>query len=256
MKDNEYLCPPGTDYSIISKPNGCDEAMEIALMKEHRFAFYYWFKWAKVNKFNTPPALVSIDWHQDLCVPCEAEKAELNNIDLNSFLEVARFSWEKLNPLNDGHILAAAYLNLIGNVYVLCKQEIKKPVVTFSDIYENKHTIYCFHDKNDLTRALQESSENSIYLDIDLDYFTNSSEPDGGGENLTVMSNSQIENIIDPTSSFMKWCFQRMHGMTIATEPKFCGGVKNSNYIFDVVDSKLLSLPLLGPRVEWAHLKV
>jgi len=251
--DDQYICPPGTDYSIVASPNGCNEAIEVALMKEHRFAFYYWYKWAKVSCFESPPALVSIDWHQDLCTPCGTEKQELDNIDLNSFLEVARFSWEGLNPLNDGHILAAAYLNLVGNVYVLCKQEIHDPVSTLIDTYGNSHIVFCFHDKSALLRKLKESNEESIYLDIDLDYFTESPDPCGGGE-LTVMSKSHIENVIEPTSTFMQWCFQRMLGMTIATEPKFCGGVKNSNFIFDTVDSKLFSLPLFGSKVEWAHL--
>ena len=252
--DDQYICPPGTDYSIVASPNGQNEAIEIALMKEHRFAFYYWFKWLKVNHFENPPALVSIDWHQDLCAPCSFEKEELDKLDLNSFLEVARFSWEGLNPLNDGHILAAAYLNLIGNVYVLCKQEIYDPVSTLIDIHGNSHIIYCFSEKDELTQALHESIESSIHLDIDLDYFTDSSESCGGGENLTVMSKDSIENIIDPQSNLMKWCFQRMYGMTIATEPKFCGGVKNSNFIFDTIDSKLFSLPLFGAKVEWSHL--
>jgi hypothetical protein len=252
--DDQYINPPGTDYSIIASPNGTNNAMEVALMKEHRFAFYYWFKWAKIKGFDEPPSLVSIDWHQDLCAPCEIEKEELNNLDLQSFLKVARYSWEGLNPLNDGHILSAAYLNLVGNVYVLCKQYIHEPVSEFNDKYGNTHIVYCFSDKSDLVAALEMSNEGSIYLDIDLDYFTESTDPCGGGESLTIMSKTQIESVIDPTSDLMEWCFRRMQGMTIATEPKFCGGLKNSNFIFDSIDSKLFSSPLIGSKVEWSHL--
>lgn len=252
--DNQYLCPPGTDYSYVASPNGSNSAIEVALMKEHRFAFYYWFKWARINCFDKPPALVSVDWHQDLCAPCGIEKQELNNLDLQSFLKVARYSWEGLNPLNDGHILSATYLNLIGNVYVLCKQDIDEPISTITDINGNTHIVYCFSDKNDLLNILQESNENSIYLDIDLDYFTESTDSCGGGENLKLMSKLEIESVIDPTSNFMKWCFHRMKGMTIATEPYFCGGLKNSNFIFDIIDSKLFYSPLFGTKVEWSHL--
>lgn len=252
--DNQYICPPGTDYSIVASPDGNNAAIEIALMKEHRFAFYYWFKWAKSQGFEKPPALISIDWHQDLCAPCGIEKQELSNVNLNSYLEVARFSWEGLNPLNDGHILAAAYLNLIGNVYVLCKQEIYDPVTKLTDIHGNAHIVYCFEQQSELLNALEASNEDSIYLDIDLDYFTDSSDPCGGGEDLTVMSKSQIESVIDPTSHFMQWCFQRMKGMTLATEPKFCGGLRNSNFIYNTIDSRLFALPLLSSKVEWLHL--
>ncbi|MGF1743348.1 hypothetical protein [Vibrio minamisatsumaniensis] len=253
-EDNQYICPPGTDYSIVATPDGNDRAMEVALMKEHRFAFYYWFKWHKIKAFGTPPALISIDWHQDLCAPCESEKNELIGVDLNSFFSVARFSWDGLNSLNDGHILAAAYLNLIGNVYVLCKQEIHEPTSVFLDAYGNEHTICCFEHKKDLIAALNNSAEDAIYLDIDLDYFTECSDPCGGGENLTVMSQHDIENVIDPRSDLMCWCFERMQGLTIATEPTFCGGLRNSNSIFNTIDSKLFSLPLLGSKVEWSHL--
>jgi hypothetical protein len=254
IEDNEYICPPGTDYSIVASPDGNKKAIEVAIMKEHRFAFCYWFKWTKEKSFEQPKALVSIDWHQDLCAPCESEQQELSVVNLSSHLDVARFSWEELNPLNDGHILAAAYLDLIGNVYVLCKQDIDEPVFTMKDINSKEHKVYCFNDQVALVQALEENKETSIYLDIDLDYFTESTDPCGGGKNLNVMSRSQIEAVISPDSGFMQWCFKRMQGMTIATEPQFCGGLKNSNNIFNVIDSKLFSLPLFGAQVEWRHL--
>jgi len=253
-KDNQYICPPGTDYSIIASPSGANSAIEVEVMKEHRFAFYYWFKWAKVKRFDKSPALISIDWHQDLCAPCETEKKELLQLNKNSYLEVARFSWEGLNPLNDGHILAAAYLDLIGNIYVLCKQDVNYPETPLVDLNGKQHMIFCFNKQSDLLRALEGSVEDSIHLDIDLDFFTDSPDPCGGGENLTVMSKLQIENVIEPTSSFMQWCFQRIQGMTIATEPTFCGGIRNSNHIYNTIDSKLFQPPLLGSKPEWLHL--
>jgi hypothetical protein len=252
--DNSYNCPPGTAYSIVASPDGENRAIEVAIMKEHRFAFYYWFKWAKENGCDKPKALVSIDWHQDLCPPCEPEQQELSQVNLNSYLEVARYSWEGLNPLNDGHILAAAYLNLIGNIYVLCKQDIHEPIFTMMDINDKEHKVYCFNDQGTLIQALKESEETSIYLDIDLDYFTESTDPCGGGENLTVMSKQQIEEVISTDGFFMQWCFKRMQGMTIATEPEFCGGLKNSNNIFNIIDSKLFAVPLFGAKVKWRHL--
>ena len=126
MDDNKYLRLPNADYTIVTHPNGTNQAIEIGLVRDHRFVFYFWFKWWKETKRrlddNTlnAPALVTIDWHRDLCAPCEPEKQDLINLNLESYKEVALFSWDKLNPLNDGHILAATYLNLIGDIYVLC----------------------------------------------------------------------------------------------------------------------------------------
>ncbi len=88
---------------------------------------FFWNKWLKVIEKKdakaSPSALVSLDWHQDLVYPCDTEKEWLRTLNLDGSL----FSWAKLNSLNDGYIMSAAYLNLIGNVYVNCRQE------TFND---------------------------------------------------------------------------------------------------------------------------
>ncbi|MDA3915675.1 MAG: hypothetical protein PF690_01695 [Deltaproteobacteria bacterium] len=123
--DNKYICPPGSSYSHLESPDGKGNSIEVALMMEHRFVFYYWFKWSKYrfSQNDIAPALISIDWHQDLCSPCENERYDLEQLNDNSYYNVAKFSWDQLNPLNDGHILSAAYLNFIGDIYVLCKQD-------------------------------------------------------------------------------------------------------------------------------------
>ncbi|PNH84129.1 hypothetical protein C1M56_20605 [Vibrio diazotrophicus] len=203
---------------------------------------------------GSKPALVSIDWHQDLCEPVECEKEELDRLDLASFKEVVKFSWEKLNPLNDGHILAAAYLGFIGDIYVLCKQDIESKFTEFVGRDGEVHKIHCFYDKEELMRSLRDNEISELYLDIDLDYFTESSDPCGGGDDLTVMDTSQIQSVIDPQSEVMLWCFKRLQGMTLATEPEFCGGVRNSNYIFDTIDRSLFSAPLMGTQATWRHL--
>ena len=51
MNDDEYLIPPETAYDIIESPDG--NAIEIAMMKEHRFTFYYWLKWFLRKKILT-----------------------------------------------------------------------------------------------------------------------------------------------------------------------------------------------------------
>jgi hypothetical protein len=73
---------------------------------EHRFAFTFWNQW----RTSPPAALVSIDWHQDLQHTSESEQQRLLALDTSDEAEVALFAWTQLNPLNDGQILAAAWV--------------------------------------------------------------------------------------------------------------------------------------------------
>ena len=259
MKDNKYLKPPGSAYSIIAHPSGKNEAIEVAIMREHRFAFYYWFKWSslkgqKISKNSKPPALISIDWHRDLCQPCDSEKTDLKNLNLESYKDVAIFSWFNLNPLNDGHILAAAYLNLIGDIFVLCKQD-REIEPDFIDCYGNTHTVKCFSTSDELYDAISKTNYTAIFFDIDLDYFTESNDPCGGGKELTVVTESEVSILLSSDQKLMKWLFERMEGMTIATEPEFCGGLSNSNIIYNTVDATLFNSTLFShSNSSWSHL--
>ena len=257
--DNEYMRPPGTYYDILSHPSGRNEAIEVAIVQDHRFAFYYWLKWRNrrsnrkaIKSFNIP-SLITIDWHTDLAAPSEGERDELRNLNLGSYRTVALFCWDGLHPHNDGHILSAAYLNLIRDVYVVCKQ-VGQPRESFKDETGNLHAIYCFHSIGELAAELESKDYSSIYLDIDLDYFTESTDPDGGGESLRLVEEEIIYETIDPNSALMRWIFNRMSGMTIATEPDFCGGMSNSNKIYSIVDSALFEPQLLSGSTKWKHL--
>ncbi len=48
------------------------------------------------------------------------------------------------------------------------------------------------------------------------------------------MDDQDILSLLDIDSEFMQWIFKRMKGMTIATEPKWCGGLINSNKIYKI----------------------
>lgn len=257
MSDNEYIDPPGASYDTIAHPSGRNEAIEIALMRDHRFAFYYWFKWwKKINwelSNDKAPPLISIDWHRDLCAPCGSEKHELQQINLGSYKETALFCWDKLNPLNDGHILSAAYLNLIGDIYVLCKQDNGEKEPTFKDQWNNEHFVKCFDSSEELYKELSSLENEKVYFDIDLDYFVESNDPCGGG--IVELKCDDITALLHPNSDLMEWLFQRMEGMTIATEPEFCGGLSNSNKIFNTLDVTLFNSSLFGKSVTWTHLK-
>ena len=79
-----HIEPPGALREILSHPVNETEAIELVVFQEHRYAFFYWNKWMRKNKSSNPPCLVSLDWHQDLCYPCETEKEWLDKLDLTS----------------------------------------------------------------------------------------------------------------------------------------------------------------------------
>ena len=257
--NDKYIRPPGTYYDILAHPKDIDKAIEVAVIQDHRFAFYFWFKWWKETDRNlsqknqTPPALITIDWHRDLGAPCNEEREDLKNLDLDNYEKSALFCWNKLHSHNDGHILSAAYLNLIGDIYVLCKQD-GDDDGKFIDRWENEHNVMCFNSSESLYEQLVKNDIGEIYFDIDLDYFTESKDSCGGGEDLTLTDEEDIMSLLDSDSNFMKWIFERMSGMTIATEPEFCGGMSNSNKIYSVVDRALFSPQLFSKNTKWKHL--
>lgn len=252
MDANEYIRPPGTYYDIVLHPVDVNRTIEVAIVQEHRFAFFYWMKWGRKHKPLAPPSLVSLDWHQDLAAPCEMEREWLRALDTNDYKAVSFFCWDQLHPNNDGHVLAAAYLNIIGNIYVVQKQE-DASVEYFEDIAGGIHVIHCYESIDALIEDVTLQEHPSVILDVDLDYFTESAESCGGGERVELVPAEDIHGFLHPNGKLMSWVFPRLCGMTIATEPEFCGSLVNANRLFSVVDDVLFSPPLLSHRSGWRH---
>ncbi|MFA4906666.1 MAG: UPF0489 family protein [archaeon] len=253
MNIDEYIRPPGTYYDILPHPNDDNRSMEVAIVQDHRFAFFYWLKWIKGQYgLPTPPSLISLDWHRDLAAPGTIECEWLKKLDTTNFKEVAFFCWDKLNCLNDGHILAAAYLNIIGDIYVVQKQELPS-TERFKDIEGRIHTINCYRSVEALTEAISKIECLSVFFDIDLDYFTKSPDSCGGGERVELVSETDIRINLAPNGGLLSWIFPRIYGMTIATEPEFCGGLGNSNNLLTLVNDTLFEPPLLSHRADWRH---
>lgn len=124
-------------------------AIEAAVIHHHRFAFYYWVRWAtegwtrSLSPERCPPDLVTIDYHDDVgsksdCVLDELDllvgMLEVGNVNDEQELKdavrrrdlaernVATYSILGLRALNDGHIFPARYINAVGDVFVLYKQ--------------------------------------------------------------------------------------------------------------------------------------
>lgn len=252
---NTYIHPPGTYQTVLGHPSGRDAAVYVAVVHEHRFAFYYWLKWVLDGPQRTDrPVLVTFDWHQDLVPPAPNERQELEQLNQNNPNSVALFCWGKLRPANDSHVLSAAYLNLIGDVYVVCKHQMTPPE-SLLDCQGNAHRIRCFGTKDQLFAELKPANPRHVVLDVDLDYFTESKNPDGGGPDVELVSDDTIKELFNADTEFMKWVFERFVGMTIAMEPEFCGGLRNSHHIFGVIDDALFRPPLLRDGCQWKHLR-
>jgi hypothetical protein len=200
--------------------------------------------------------LVSLDWHQDLVYPSDTEKKWLKALNLKNNADVSFFSWARLNPLNDGHIMAAAYLNLIGNVYVNCRQgrfDGDWEDESITDIYGNIHIVKKFKEFSGLETSLLSSNENSVFFDIDLDYFTIKNGLSDGKFKFTYLSDNEIKKLLSTNRPLIKWIFDRIDGFTIALEPEHVGGLLKSNKYLGLIDKIYFNPGLFSYRSNWKH---
>jgi hypothetical protein len=231
-----------------------DESVSIGVSHEHRFAFYFWGRWLAAGKTSadSSPDLVTIDWHRDLASPSPQEKSDLETLNISNPNELSLFCWGYLNPHNDDHVLSAAYKNLIGDIYVLCKQKFSNPD-QITDYEGNTHSIQVFERKQPLLQAIRQTQ--SIIWDLDLDYFTETDSFMGKDPDVEMAPDHEIRSLLDPDSDFLQAIFERMLGFTIALEPEFCGGYRNSCQLFEKVNKQLFAPPLLHPAGNWNFAK-
>ena len=239
----------------INDPTDRPQSCEIGIVREHRFAFYFWSHWF-VKKMNTDrnhsPLLITIDWHQDLAPPSDSERDELNNLNLMNADEVLSFCRDRMNPYNDGHILSAAWLGIISDIVVICKQRFRS-LDQFRDFAGNTHSIRKFTGLD--TARAEIGKYDRVILDIDLDYFTESESFRGGDPDVRLDPDEEIRSVLDPDSDFFQSVFKRFLGMTIATEPGYCGSVENARHILSILNDQFFDAPLTDPECNWKHLE-
>jgi len=253
---NPYKCdPPGTFREVLPHPGGQDRNIEKAIIMEHRFAFFFWMKWRNALQENgilqqKAPTLITIDWHRDLAPPAEAQKTALKKLNQSKLDDVANYVWAQFDQTNDGHILSAAWLNLIGDV-ILFKNSAGEMEETFTDINGDGHTIFEFRKYDQLEKFLLNRNDNNIFLDIDLDYFIHGKCTRDGyrSDDFHRYSDEEIGQIIDNQNPTFQHILPHIEGLTIAQEPGFCGGIANSCKIMEVVQSQLFD-----EENNWQHL--
>ncbi len=247
FNDPDNITPPGAFVDILAHPvDRINKAIEKAVIKEHRFAFFYWMKWYKEliekKKISNPPLLVSIDYHTDLTTS-ESEQKDLDGVENYNQADLALFCWAKMQPTNDGQILAAAYMNIIGDIVLLKRQHSIDGLggEPFVDKYGNPHNIFEFNDVKEFEKHLMGRDEKNVFFDIDLDYFIISEGNSTEKDSWEMMKKRNIKKIIRIKRPFILWILKRIEGFTIATEPDYCGGILKSCKILTIIEEQLFN---------------
>ncbi|CAI8733726.1 hypothetical protein [Chryseobacterium sp. IT-36CA2] len=272
FRNDKNVKPPGSITQLLSHPYYQDwKSIEISIFNDHRYAFFFWNCWTQKliedDRINYSPSLVSLDWHQDLVYPTTSEKEMLKELDLNNNKDVALYCWANLSHINDTHIMAAAYLNIIGDIYIHCRQGSSEAAWNdeqFIDRYGNIHTVKKFKKYDDLKTCLLNSDENNVYFDIDLDFFTikNPLQMGSGSSEYTYLSEETIREMLKIDNPLIEWIFQRLQGITIAVEPEHTGGLLNAHKFLKLINniwfkpSLFTSYPGKWKKeTQWRHLK-
>lgn len=248
--------PPGASLVYLTHPYYIHrDSVSLAMFNDHRFAFYFWSLWAK--KRQDPIDLVTLDWHQDLAFPEESQKEELETLDIENTFETSFYSWARLSPLNDDHIASAMYKNIIGDAYVICKQDMdrRNHDEHIIDMYGNTHTIKKFTTPLGAYNYLRNTNIDKVFFDIDLDYFTIENISTNCNQKTSFTKKNEIEQLINSQSDFMWWVLERIQGFTIALEPEFTGGHTKAMKLFCIIEKTLFTGSILKNTTTWRHLK-
>lgn len=243
MKNPFSSFPPGSkeDYLPDILENK-DKSISRAVFTEHRFSFFWWNRWTQEKRKNNADYLadiITIDFHNDLHFPNENDCDELKGLDLSNDFDVSFHSWARLNGNSDDHILSACFLNIIGDVYALTKQDINEREFSFKDLEKNDHNIFVFDDYQKLLEKLSESKSNHYFLDVDLDYFISVEGDYGSPENWELVDDEIIRNCISKENGIIGNISDKLDAITIALEPDYTGGLKNSFSIFLTIENTL-----------------
>lgn len=252
---------PNCIEEILNHPSGKSDTIRLALFNNHRFAFYFWNKWRlkcfEDYGYYKNVDLITYDWHQDLAGPVDLEKERLNKLTLDNLFEVNFYTSYKLDPLNDNHILSAAYLDIINDIWVLCRQgkfESHWEDKIFTDCNGKIHRIRKFKTEEELKKALFHSKVENVFFDIDLDYFTLNNNLDFEGK-YKYMKNQEIKELLSLENDLIQWVFERVQGITIALEPEFTGGIRKSLKFLSIIEKLWFSKSIGNKSIEWNHLE-
>ncbi len=239
--------PPNSYEVSLYHPVDSNRHASVALTHEHRYALWFWANWAN----SSSPDVFSLDWHLDLAEPEKETQQAFQDFENLKKDDRTYYIWRYMSPYNDSHLLTAAWLGIIGNVWLVYKQRMRA-LDSIIDRLGNRHYIYKFRSLAEAIKHYKQHSQNrGVIWDIDLDYFTNSPEFIGGGDNVNRISDAEIARIVGPHAELPSVLLPHLIGLTIATEPFFCGGIKTMTQILNQVDEMLFTPSLLHHRCRW-----
>jgi hypothetical protein len=257
LKDfNGNLDPPGCELSLVSLPGRNRGTCTVGIVHEHRFAFYFWGLYS-IDKNSSNAVLISIDAHDDTGVPSEVIPEDLDNLNIHSRTELGLFAWLRLRSLNDGHILPALYLNFFSDVYVLLNDREDSAAFRANHTEQQQkdpnnriHIVNFYQNPESLLDNLPKDCP--IFLDIDLDYFA-LENPESGGVlgSEKLMPDSEIRSFLSINGSLFGPLLNRIVGLTIALEPRYCGGLANSLHVLDILNQELFEGTLCTNSCIW-----
>jgi|SRR6185369_11221744 len=252
-----WLDPPGCETEFTTQPGDERSSCTIGIVHEHRFAFYYWaLNSLEKGKHDPRPVLITLDSHDDVGVPDEVDVEDLDNLSIGNRTELGLFAWTCLRRLNDGHILPALYLNFFSDVYVLMNyDEDSEDFKSFHEAQQqndrdgNIHTVRYYQHLDRLLHDLPPDSP--VFLDVDLDFFADDNSEEGllGSEQLK--SDSFISSFLSIDSPLLEPLLNRIVGVTIALEPRYCGGLLNSLHVLDILNRELFNGTLCTHECKW-----
>jgi len=249
-------------YHAPSLARNTIHRITVGLTLEHRFAFYYWAKFFNEFKeqdvyLKDPPIFLSIDSHYDVgdASTLQQYKRPLKTLEnkLYDSTLLSRFCWQQLNSNNDTQISAALYMNYFSDAYILMAEDqfikfgMKMPIV--KDRQGKVHTIHYYHHIEDVVKDLK-LRESPIFLDIDLDYFTEELG-EGSDPHVLILPDNDVRDILNTSSAIMSVVLPRVVGLTIALEPNYCGNIVNSAHLLNLLDIELFDKTLFTRDVQW-----
>lgn len=205
------------DVMEISKP--------VSMVFDHRLVLASWILWKDIK--NKPLNLLTFDAHRDLCSENDTiqimehiEKTTKEKLDLRVF--------ELLDVNNDTHINMACELGVFDSVFVISND------FSDEDYCVNKSRIKVFKELDD---CIVDILSKSFYiLDIDLDYFFDKDDC----TNSFQFNELRLKSFLEKKTIFPN----NLVGITIAIEPRYCGGIVNAINVYEKIEKKLFSAPV------------
>lgn len=248
--------PPGCETIFAPSPSGMNRCCTVGVVQEHRFAFYYWAGFAQGNQNRPPPILLTLDSHNDVGAHADVTPSDLRRLDLRDKTRLGLFAWLRLPALNDGQILPALYLNFFSDVYVLlnrkawCAAILTERTTHQRDRFGDLHAVHYYTDEMELLEALP--MDRDVFLDVDLDYFSDPNTANGRRRGTEIQwPKARIRRFLSKPKGLIQTVLPSVAGLTIALEPKCCGGLLNSHRALGIINTVLFDDTLCTPETKW-----